>query len=94
MTLTLNNQTKAEASRKKEIVKMRTEISKTPFDIPKPEIKINLVLWGYLLESVPLENYSGYHFRVEETKAEVWTTSQRRGSTAGGSRKTSILADY
>lgn len=76
MTLTLNNQTKPEASRRKEILKMRTEISKTSFDVPKPEIKINLVLWGYLLKSVPLGNYSGYHFQVGEMKAEVWTTSQ------------------
>lgn len=94
MTLTLNNQTKSGAKRRKEILKMRPEINKTSFDVPKPEIKINLVLWGYFLKSVPLGKHPGHHFRVGEMKAEVWTTSQRRGSTAAGSRKASILADY
>lgn len=69
MTLTLNNQTKPEANGRKEILKIRTDINKTSFDVPKPEIKINLVLWGYLLKSVPLVNYSGYYFRGGEDES-------------------------
>lgn len=91
MTLTLNNQTKPEANRRKEILKMRTDINKTSFDVPTPEIKINLVLWGYLLKSVPLVNYAGYHFRGGGDESRSMDFKEE-GTYS--SRKTSILADY
>jgi hypothetical protein len=72
---------------------MRAEDNKPSLDV-QSQGSNQFSAMGLFLEICSLgENYSSYHFQGEMAK-EVWTTSQRRGTTAAEKRKARIVADY